>query len=281
MSRLTAAGGDPAHTRCAVREPQRRLRRRLAPARRGARTRGRARRGPGPRLDLLHPLLGAQVRDLAVDHRVIAYDQRGHGRTPAAGPGGYSTDGARRRPGGGAGGHPRAGREGRARRALHGRHDADGRRRAARRSGTTGRPCCCAAPAARGWSAESLVLPLRAGAPAHPADRGGPRRARAARSGQRRVEGDPAVRHDGPGSAPERVEACARIVHACPRGARVAWGHVLAELDLEARLRELRLPDRGDRGHGGPADAARARRGPRGRAAALRRAHRTGGHRAT
>ncbi|WP_157870295.1 alpha/beta fold hydrolase, partial [Streptomyces ossamyceticus] len=26
----------------------------------------------------------AQIRDLAVDHRVIAYDQRGHGRSPAA-----------------------------------------------------------------------------------------------------------------------------------------------------------------------------------------------------
>ncbi|MER5827385.1 alpha/beta fold hydrolase, partial [Streptomyces mirabilis] len=26
----------------------------------------------------------AQIRDLAVDHRVIAYDQRGHGRSPAS-----------------------------------------------------------------------------------------------------------------------------------------------------------------------------------------------------
>lgn len=28
----------------------------------------------------------AQIRDLAVDHRVVAYDQRGHGRTLAVGP---------------------------------------------------------------------------------------------------------------------------------------------------------------------------------------------------
>ena len=26
----------------------------------------------------------AQIRDLAADHRVIAYDQRGHGRSPAS-----------------------------------------------------------------------------------------------------------------------------------------------------------------------------------------------------
>lgn len=46
----------------------------------------------------------------------------------------------------------------------------------------------------------------------------------------------------GPGSAPDRVDTCARIVHACPRGPRFAWGHVLAELDLEEGVRELRVP---------------------------------------
>ncbi|GFN04605.1 hypothetical protein Smic_31610 [Streptomyces microflavus] len=34
----------------------------------------------------------AQIRDLAADHRVIAYDQRGHGLTPEPGPGGYSVN---------------------------------------------------------------------------------------------------------------------------------------------------------------------------------------------
>lgn len=46
----------------------------------------------------------------------------------------------------------------------------------------------------------------------------------------------------GRGSAPDRVDACARIVHACPRRSRVEWGHVLAELDLAAGVRELRVP---------------------------------------
>jgi hypothetical protein len=45
----------------------------------------------------------------------------------------------------------------------------------------------------------------------------------------------------GAGSAPERVETCARIVHACPRAARAAWGHVLADLDLDSGVRELRV----------------------------------------
>ncbi|HET6858621.1 MAG TPA: alpha/beta fold hydrolase, partial [Streptomyces sp.] len=34
----------------------------------------------------------AQIRALAGEYRVIVYDQRGHGRTPAAAQGGYSTD---------------------------------------------------------------------------------------------------------------------------------------------------------------------------------------------
>jgi pimeloyl-ACP methyl ester carboxylesterase len=46
----------------------------------------------------------------------------------------------------------------------------------------------------------------------------------------------------GPGSAPERVAECARIVHACPRASRVAWSHVLGELDLDAGVRELGVP---------------------------------------
>jgi pimeloyl-ACP methyl ester carboxylesterase len=46
----------------------------------------------------------------------------------------------------------------------------------------------------------------------------------------------------GPGSAPHMVEACARIVHACPRRVRHAWSGVLDLLDLDHGVRELRVP---------------------------------------
>jgi pimeloyl-ACP methyl ester carboxylesterase len=46
----------------------------------------------------------------------------------------------------------------------------------------------------------------------------------------------------GPGSAPHMVEACARIVHACPRAVRHAWSRVLDSLDLEHAVRELAVP---------------------------------------
>jgi pimeloyl-ACP methyl ester carboxylesterase len=46
----------------------------------------------------------------------------------------------------------------------------------------------------------------------------------------------------GPGTAPERVEACARIVHACPTPVRRAWSRVLAGLDLSRNLAALTVP---------------------------------------
>ncbi|WP_338683757.1 alpha/beta hydrolase [Streptomyces acidiscabies] len=46
----------------------------------------------------------------------------------------------------------------------------------------------------------------------------------------------------GPGSAPEAVEKCARIVHACPRKVRYAWSRVLESLELGDQLGQLTIP---------------------------------------
>ncbi|WP_069174449.1 alpha/beta fold hydrolase [Streptomyces griseus] len=182
-----------------------------------------------------------QIRDLAADHRVVVYDQRGHGRSPEAGPGGYSTDAladdleavlrATLEPG---------------RKAVLAGHSMGGMtvmaaagRAAVREHGAA--VLLCSTGSSR-LTAESLVLPIRAGAFRTRLTRA----VLAARAPLGPVTGasKAVLKYAtmGRGSAPERVDACARIVHACPRRARVAWGHVLAELDVEAGIQELRLP---------------------------------------
>jgi pimeloyl-ACP methyl ester carboxylesterase len=180
----------------------------------------------------------AQIRELAGDHRVVVYDQRGHGRTPFATVG---TDlladdleavlGAVLAPG---------------EKALLAGHSMGGMTLMA----ASGRPAfaehaaavlLCSTGSSR-LVEESLVLPMRAGR----------LRTRITRMvlGARAPLGPvtPVSKRIlkyatmGPGSAPERVAECARIVHACPRPSRVAWAHVLAELDLGAGVRELRVP---------------------------------------
>ncbi|MGW2018158.1 alpha/beta fold hydrolase [Streptomyces sp. NPDC001927] len=183
-----------------------------------------------------------QIRDLARDHRVIAYDQRGHGGTPApADPSGYSTRAladdleavlaATLAPG---------------ERAVLAGHSMGGMTlmaaatRPAFREHAAAALLCSTGPSR--LVAESLVLPLPAG--------GVRTRLTKAILGARAPLGPVNALSRkilkyatmGPGSAPERVDACARIVHACPRRARVAWSRVLAELDLEAGVRELDLP---------------------------------------
>ncbi|MET7716459.1 alpha/beta hydrolase [Streptomyces sp. NPDC005407] len=180
----------------------------------------------------------AQIRELAGDHRVVVYDQRGHGRTPFAAVG---TDlladdleavlGALLAPG---------------EKALLAGHSMGGMTLMA----ASGRPAfaehaaavlLCSTGSSR-LVEESLVLPMRAGR----------LRTRITRMvlGARAPLGPvtPVSKRIlkyatmGPGSAPQRVAECARIVHACPRPSRVAWAHVLAELDLGAGVRELRVP---------------------------------------
>ncbi|MFF4368568.1 alpha/beta fold hydrolase [Streptomyces sp. NPDC001594] len=181
----------------------------------------------------------AQIRELSRDHRVIAYDQRGHGRSPAAAA--YSTAAladdlvavldATLAPG---------------ERAVLAGHSMGGmtvmaaadRPRFAEHAAAV---LLCSTGSSR-LVAEATVLPLRPG-----------------RARTRITQGllgspaplgpvTPATRAVlkyatmGPGSAPERVEACARIVHACPAGVRRAWSHVLAGLDLDAAVARLTVP---------------------------------------
>ncbi|MFE2014833.1 alpha/beta fold hydrolase [Streptomyces sp. NPDC059491] len=185
-----------------------------------------------------------QIRALAADHRVIAYDQRGHGRSPApeaTGGAGYSTTAladdleavlaATLGPG---------------ERAVLAGHSMGGMTIMA----AAGRPglrryaaavLLCSTGASR-LTDESTVVPLRPGRLRS--------RLTAAVLGSKAPLGPvnavskKVLRYAtmGPGSTPDRVEACARIVHACPRGARYGWSQVLAGLDLEAGLRELRVP---------------------------------------
>ncbi|MFI5757569.1 alpha/beta fold hydrolase [Streptomyces sp. NPDC051569] len=183
----------------------------------------------------------AQIAELATAHRVIVYDQRGHGRTAAPGRDGYTTDAladdleavlaATLEPG---------------EKAVLAGHSmgamaimAAARRPALREHAAAA--LLCSTGSSR-LVPESLVLPLRAGrvrtwltrlvlgarAPLGPVT-----------SLSKRI-----LRYGtmGPGSAPERVTECARIVHACPRGTRVAWSQVLGTLDLDADVRELRVP---------------------------------------
>ncbi|WP_225838142.1 alpha/beta fold hydrolase [Streptomyces sp. NK08204] len=181
----------------------------------------------------------AQIRDLATDHRVIAYDQRGHGRSPASpvcttqaladdleavlaetlGPG---------------------------EKALIAGHSMGGMTVMAAATRPRLREhaaavLLCSTGSSR-LVAESSVVPIRAG------------RVRTWITG--RILGSRAALGPvtpvaksilknatmGAGSAPHRVEACARIVHACPRAVRQAWARVLEALDLDHGVRELHMP---------------------------------------
>ncbi|MGY4960315.1 alpha/beta fold hydrolase [Streptomyces sp. 900105245] len=181
----------------------------------------------------------AQVRDLSTDHRVITYDQRGHGRSPASPA--CTTEvladdleavlDATLAPG---------------EKALIAGHSMGGMTVMAAAARPRFREhaaavLLCSTGSSR-LVAEARVVPWRAG------------RARTWLTG--RVLGSraplgpvtPVAKRIlkyatmGAGSAPYMVEACARIVHACPRAARHAWAAVLEALDLDHGVRELHAP---------------------------------------
>lgn len=181
----------------------------------------------------------AQIRALAADHRVVAYDQRGHGRSPA---------------------NPACGTEPLAddleavlkatlapgERAVLAGHSMGGMTVLAAATRPAVREhvaavLLCSTGSSR-LVASATVVPLGAG--------------RVRTWLTRRILGSraplgpvtPLARRVlkyatmGPGSAPDMVEACARVVHACPREVRHAWSEVLDLLDLDHAVRELRMP---------------------------------------
>ncbi|WP_030786429.1 alpha/beta fold hydrolase [Streptomyces sp. NRRL S-920] len=184
----------------------------------------------------------AQLRALGADHRVIAYDQRGHGRSAApADTDGYSTRAladdleavlaATLAPG---------------EKALLVGHSmggmtimAAGGREAVREHVAAVLLCSTGSSS---LVAESLVVPLRAGRV----------RTRITRSvlGARAPLGPvtPLTKRVlkygtmGPGAAPDKVDACARIVHACPTVVRHGWSNVLDTLELDFEVGALRVP---------------------------------------
>lgn len=181
----------------------------------------------------------AQIRDLAADHRVIAYDQRGHGRSPASdlcGTDALADDleavlAATLAPG---------------EKAVLVGHSMGGMTLMAASARPRLREHAAAVLLCSTGSsklvAESRVVPMRAGR----------LRTRITRSvlGSRAPLGPvtPLARRIlkyatmGPGSSPGMVEACTRIVHACPRRVRYAWSVVLDLLDLDDGVRQLVVP---------------------------------------
>ncbi|MDX3457567.1 alpha/beta hydrolase [Streptomyces sp. ME02-8801-2C] len=181
----------------------------------------------------------AQIRGLAPDHRVVAYDQRGHGRSPASAV--CSTDAladdleavlaATLAPGEKAVvvGHSMGGMTVLAASAREGFREH------------AAAVLLCSTGSSR-LVAESLVVPMRAGrlrtwltrlglssrAPLGPVT-----------PVSRRILKYATM---GAGSTPAMVEACARIVHACPRKVRYSWARVLEGVQLDRQIGELTIP---------------------------------------
>ncbi len=183
-----------------------------------------------------------QVRALATDHRVIVYDQRGHGRSPAVTQLPYTTEmladdlaavlDATLAPG---------------EQAVLAGHSMGGMTMMAAADRPKFREhaaavLLCSTGSSR-LVAEATVVPLL---------RESGLRTRITRAilgskaplGPVTPVGKKVLKYAtmGPASAPDKVEACARIVHACPRGVRYGWSHVLEHLQLDGGVERLTMP---------------------------------------
>ncbi|MFF4652096.1 alpha/beta fold hydrolase [Streptomyces sp. NPDC001380] len=181
---------------------------------------------------------------LAADHRLVAYDQRGHGRSDApASPAGYGT--------GALADDLEAVVEAtvaHGSRAVLAGHSMGGMTvmAAADRSAVRDRTAAVllASTGSGSLLAELRVLPFAGRAPR--ARLAAHRALLASRlplgpvTGLSRAVLKYAVM--GPAAPADRVEACARIVHACPRRVRAAWAQVLGTLDLHAEAGRLAAP---------------------------------------
>jgi pimeloyl-ACP methyl ester carboxylesterase len=183
------------------------------------------------------------VRELAADHRVVLYDQRGHGRSAAPQRGGYSTDALaddlcavaeHALPDG--------------RRAVFAGHSMGGMTLMAAATRPAVRARTAAALLASTGSGrlvrEAAVLPARV-------------RTRAVRDAFHRfllLSSLPLGPQSGltraalkygvlsPAATVEQVVATARVVHACRPRVRAGWGAVLAALELDAGVAALAAP---------------------------------------
>ncbi|MEV7004429.1 alpha/beta hydrolase [Streptomyces sp. NPDC093982] len=187
-------------------------------------------------------LWAAITRALAVDHRVVLYDQRGHGRSPAASmPGGYSTrvlaDDLQAVLGAALAAEERV--------VLAG-HSMGGmalmaaaNREAVRKQAAAVLLCNTATSR---LLTDSQVIPLRSERLCKWLHR--------VLLGSRASLGPitPITKRIfqyatmGPASTPEMVQACARVVHACPSSVRAGWERILADLGLDEQLAQLTMP---------------------------------------
>ncbi|MEU5102005.1 MULTISPECIES: alpha/beta fold hydrolase [unclassified Streptomyces] len=181
------------------------------------------------------------VRELAADHRIVLYDQRGHGRSPAAGPGGYST-------------HALADDLA----AVLQQTLAPGERAVVVGHSMGGMTLMAAADRPQLRERAAAVLLCNTGS-SRLIERG---RVVPLRGERLRVRVQRALLCSraplgpvtplsrrllkyvtmGPEAGPAVVDACASIVHDCPRAVRAAWARVIGDLDLDAEVGRLAIP---------------------------------------